>query len=137
MSENDSKQGSSQPNPDIPDNAQDLTIFVQNLLEQMVIPSLPNLTFFSLLFSVLLFTIFSISFLLCLFMIRSDPLLSMSVSLCQQQRFHQMSSSIVGRIDEMGNRIDDLEKSIADLMQQVLSPISSSVLTVLDSWGIM
>eukprot|EP01039_Chlorochromonas_danica_P003197 gene3197-3500_t len=70
MSENDSKQGSSQPNPDIPDNAQDLTIFVQNLLEQM------------------------------------------------QQRFHQMSSSIVGRIDEMGNRIDDLEKSIADLMQQ-------------------
>lgn len=29
-----------------------------------------------------------------------------------------MSSSIVGRIDEMGNRIDDLEKSIADLMQQ-------------------
>ncbi|RYH31386.1 hypothetical protein EON65_02660 [archaeon] len=30
-----------------------------------------------------------------------------------------MSSSIVGRIDEMGNRIDDLEKSIADLMQQV------------------
>jgi hypothetical protein len=30
-----------------------------------------------------------------------------------------MSTSIIGRIDEMGNRIDDLEKSIADLMQQV------------------
>jgi heat shock factor-binding protein 1 len=29
-----------------------------------------------------------------------------------------MSSSIIGRIDEMGNRIDDLEKSIEDLMQQ-------------------
>ena len=31
-----------------------------------------------------------------------------------------MSTSIIGRIDEMGNRIDDLEKSIGDLMQQVL-----------------
>lgn len=30
-----------------------------------------------------------------------------------------MSTSIIGRIDEMGNRIDDLEKSIGDLMQQV------------------
>lgn len=38
----------------------------------------------------------------------------------QQQRFNQMSTSIIGRIDEMGNRIDDLEKSIGDLMQQVL-----------------
>lgn len=38
-----------------------------------------------------------------------------------QQRFNQMSSSIIGRIDEMGNRIDDLEKSISDLMQQVRS----------------
>lgn len=54
----------------VPENAQDLTIFVQNLLEQM------------------------------------------------QNRFNQMSTSIIGRIDEMGNRIDDLEKSINDLMQQ-------------------
>lgn len=53
-----------------PENAQDLTIFVQNLLEQM------------------------------------------------QHRFNQMSGSIIGRIDEMGNRIDDLEKSISDLMDQ-------------------
>lgn len=53
-----------------PENAQDLTIFVQNLLEQM------------------------------------------------QSRFNQMSTSIIGRIDEMGNRIDDLEKSINDLMLQ-------------------
>ena len=30
-----------------------------------------------------------------------------------------MSGSIIGRIDEMGNRIDDLEKSISDLMDQV------------------
>lgn len=58
------------PATDVPDNAQDLTIFVQNLLEQM------------------------------------------------QLRFNQMSGSIVTRIDEMGNRIDDLEKSITDLMQQ-------------------
>lgn len=30
-----------------------------------------------------------------------------------------MSGTILGRIDEMGNRIDDLEKSINELMQQV------------------
>lgn len=29
-----------------------------------------------------------------------------------------MSDTIVGRIDEMGTRIEDLEKSITDLMQQ-------------------
>ena len=29
-----------------------------------------------------------------------------------------MSDSIIGRIDEMGSRIDDLEKSIGDLIQQ-------------------
>ena len=29
-----------------------------------------------------------------------------------------MSGSIIGRIDEMGNRIDDLEKSITELMEQ-------------------
>ena len=66
MSEVDGKASMS----DVPDNAQDLTIFVQNLLEQM------------------------------------------------QQRFNQMSTTIIGRIDEMGSRVDDLEKSISDLMQQ-------------------
>jgi hypothetical protein len=30
-----------------------------------------------------------------------------------------MSEAIIGRIDEMGSRIDDLEKSIGDLMEQV------------------
>jgi hypothetical protein len=29
-----------------------------------------------------------------------------------------MSEAIIGRIDEMGNRIDDLEHSIGDLMAQ-------------------
>lgn len=29
-----------------------------------------------------------------------------------------MSEQIIGRIDSMGARIDDLEKSISDLMQQ-------------------
>lgn len=37
----------------------------------------------------------------------------------QQSRFQNMSSSILEKIDDMGNRIDDLEKSIAELMQQV------------------
>lgn len=35
-----------------------------------------------------------------------------------QSRFQTMSDSIIGRIDEMGTRIDDLEKSIADLVQE-------------------
>ena len=53
-----------------PSNPQDLTLFVQNLLEQM------------------------------------------------QTRFETMSNQIVDHIDEMGNRIDDLEKSIAELTEQ-------------------
>lgn len=35
-----------------------------------------------------------------------------------QSRFHEMSEAIVARIDEMGDRIDGLEKSISDLMNQ-------------------
>jgi len=33
-------------------------------------------------------------------------------------RFQQLSDKIIGRIDEMGNRIDDLERSIAVLMKE-------------------
>eukprot|EP01048_Picozoa_sp_COSAG05_P018520 COSAG05_NODE_2723_length_2726_cov_3.067377_4_plen_124_part_00 len=36
----------------------------------------------------------------------------------QQNRFQTMSDGIIGKIDEMGTRIDDLEKSIGDIMQQ-------------------
>ncbi|GAM25945.1 hypothetical protein SAMD00019534_091200, partial [Acytostelium subglobosum LB1] len=36
----------------------------------------------------------------------------------QQTRFETMSESILKRIDEMGSRIDDLDKSISDLMHQ-------------------
>lgn len=36
----------------------------------------------------------------------------------QQNRFSQMSDTIIGRVDEMSSRIDDLEKSIQDLMVQ-------------------
>lgn len=63
----------------VPDNAADLTLFVQNLLEQM------------------------------------------------QGRFNTMSSSIISRIDEMGNRIDDLEKSIGELMQQVRFVVGDAI----------
>ena len=38
-----------------------------------------------------------------------------------QSRFQTMSDNIIGRIDEMGERIDDLEKSIADLVQEAQS----------------
>jgi hypothetical protein len=37
----------------------------------------------------------------------------------QQTRFTQMSESIVTKVDQMGARLDDLEKSIADLMVAV------------------
>jgi len=53
-----------------PQSTQDLTVFVQNLLQQM------------------------------------------------QTRFQTMSNAIIGRIDEMGTRIDELEKSIGELMTQ-------------------
>ena len=36
----------------------------------------------------------------------------------RQTRFESMSNQIVARIDEMGQRIDDLEKSIGELIQQ-------------------
>ena len=35
-----------------------------------------------------------------------------------QGRFQTMSDQIVARIDDMGGRVDDLEKSIGELMAQ-------------------
>lgn len=35
-----------------------------------------------------------------------------------QDKFQCMSEQIINRIDDMGTRIDDLEKSISDLMTQ-------------------
>ena len=35
-----------------------------------------------------------------------------------QTRFQLLSDSIIQRIDDMGNRIDDLERSIATLMKE-------------------
>ena len=37
-----------------------------------------------------------------------------------------MSEQIIGRLDEMGKRVDDLEKNIGDLMQQVDSKDDSA-----------
>ena len=37
--------------------------------------------------------------------------------LWQTDRFTTMSSKILGRIDELGTRIDELEKQIEDLVQ--------------------
>ena len=71
----------------------DLTAFVQNLLQQMVSPGPARP--------------------------RSFPRApGADALLAQQTRFQQMSDNIVGRIDEMGTRIDDLEKSIGELIQQ-------------------
>mmetsp|Transcript_7562 Transcript_7562/g.13632 ORF Transcript_7562/g.13632 Transcript_7562/m.13632 type:complete len:92 (+) Transcript_7562:215-490(+) len=35
-----------------------------------------------------------------------------------QTRFNRLSDTIVGRIDDMGSKIDELEKSINDMMDQ-------------------
>lgn len=35
-----------------------------------------------------------------------------------QSRFQEMSNSIVSRIDDMGKRIDELESSISDLVNE-------------------
>mmetsp|Transcript_35779 Transcript_35779/g.86370 ORF Transcript_35779/g.86370 Transcript_35779/m.86370 type:complete len:91 (+) Transcript_35779:132-404(+) len=35
-----------------------------------------------------------------------------------QTRFNRLSDTIVGRIDDMGTKIDELEKSVNDLMDQ-------------------
>ncbi|CAM9128215.1 unnamed protein product [Hapterophycus canaliculatus] len=44
-----------------------------------------------------------------------------------QNRFSQMSDTIIGRVDEMSSRIDDLEKSIQDLMVQAeIEPVDDS-----------
>ena len=39
----------------------------------------------------------------------------------QQERFGTLSSSITERIDDMGSKIDDLEKQIAELVQATSS----------------
>ncbi|RLN47635.1 hypothetical protein BBJ29_007701 [Phytophthora kernoviae] len=70
-----------------PNDAQDLTVFVQSLLEQMVHPTAIET---SIALFVLGFLDWSIGFLL-----------------------------LFGTaLDDMGSRIDELEKSIADLMEQ-------------------
>lgn len=35
-----------------------------------------------------------------------------------QSRFQNLSEQIISKMDEMGTRIDDLEKNVADLMTQ-------------------
>lgn len=70
------------------DPPQDLTLFVQDLLEQM------------------------------------------------QSKFDHMGDSLLGRIDDMGSRIDELEKSIADLMDQAgVEPPTGGGLSVAGSGG--
>jgi Heat shock factor binding protein 1 len=51
----------------------------------------------------------------------------------QQSRFQQMSDTIITRVDEMGSRLDELEKSIADLMEAVSVVVSLSVLSFAES----
>jgi len=43
-----------------------------------------------------------------------------------------MSDNIIGRIDEMGTRIDELEKSIADLVQEAQSDSDQAARDVVD-----
>ena len=84
-----------------PSNPQDLTAFVTDLLEQMRAARVREL-------------------------VRSRHDASVSPPSARRQkptreptrrqtRFESMSNQIVARIDEMGQRIDDLEKSIGEL----------------------
>jgi hypothetical protein len=44
-----------------------------------------------------------------------------------QQKFDQMSKTVVDRLDDMGKRIDELEKSVGDLINEpVEEPIPES-----------
>ena len=36
-----------------------------------------------------------------------------------QERFQEMSTNIIGRVDEMGKRIDEIEKSINEIMNDL------------------
>lgn len=83
---------------DIPGNAQDLTAFVQGLLDQMVRASPSGCAVLSG---------------------SAEVLMWFWDSVWQQGRFNQMSEQIITKIDEMGSRIDDLERSISELMTQV------------------
>ena len=73
-----------------PSNPQDLTAFVTDLLEQMRAPA-------------------SVS----QHAVAAPP--KKTERTRRQTRFESMSNQIVARIDEMGQRIDDLEKSIGEL----------------------
>ena len=42
----------------------------------------------------------------------------MTASTFQQSKFQVMSDSIIGRIDEMGVRLDELERNVGELMHQ-------------------
>ena len=44
-----------------------------------------------------------------------------------QNRFKGMSENIVGHIDEMGNRIEELEKSIAELVNEASAIDDSNI----------
>ena len=37
----------------------------------------------------------------------------------KQNRFNQLSDTIIGRIDDMGTKIDELERSVNEMMNQV------------------
>ena len=46
-----------------------------------------------------------------------QPLSALIVPLMQHGRFQNMSNTITGKIDEMGSRIDDLERQVGELVQ--------------------
>lgn len=44
----------------------------------------------------------------------------------QQTRFSRLSETILGRIDDMGSKIDELEKNINELVEQTGAEIPST-----------
>jgi heat shock factor-binding protein 1 len=77
------------------DNPEDLDIFVKELMDNMV--SIPSGTW-------------------AVFVSIDSNLINSYI--LKQTRFSRLSDTILGRIDDMGSKIDDLEKSIGELMDQ-------------------
>ena len=78
-----------------PTEPEELTLFVQNLLQQMVRQGLGRLQ--------------------QLAKHQSHASTSNFIFTLQQARFQAMSDAIITKIDEMGGRIDELERNISDL----------------------
>ena len=95
------------------DTPEDLDQFVQELMDNMVRKGRKT----AIIIILLSCSDFGLSFFNS-----NNSLFSTSITTCtlyeQQTRFNRLSDSIVERVDTMGNKIDQLEKSINELIDE-------------------